>query len=263
MILNSRRFSEVSVSKLFGLLNKKEFFKLILNKMIFENLQQQQGDGILTRDPNINPPPVRKILSQIGNEKIESLQLVRTPLSKISRFLLNIASFGQLESKLKETNIDDLFHLSLFINGKYVLEKNEVIKLTRNPNEVKDNSQTLVVPVSSTLTINELIENTQKQMKDRYGPYNAVDNNCSIFLSNVLSANGLMTDNAETFLNQKTIELFEKFPSISSKIVKFATDVAASVDKAIYGEGQISGGLKGDDRPQLHNFGLHRCKLKF
>lgn len=215
---------------------------------------EQTGDGIFTRDPTINPPPVRKILEQIGNEKVESLQLVRTPLSKISRFLLNIASFGQLESKLKESNIDDLFHLSLFINGKYVLEKNEVIKLNRNPNEVKENSQTLVVPVSSNLTINEMVENTRKRMGSNYAPYDAVTNNCSIFISNILSANGLMTDNAETFLNQKTIELFEKFPSISEKIVKFATDIGASVDKALYGEGL---------KPELHNFGLPRCKLKF
>lgn len=214
---------------------------------------EQTGDGIFTREPTINPPPVRKILQSIGNEKVESLQLVRTPLSKISRFLLNIATFGQLESKLKETAIDDLFHLSLFINGKYVLEKNEVIKLTRNANEVKDNSQTLVVPVSSNLTINEMIENTRLQMGSNYAPYDAVTNNCSVFISNVLSANGLMTDNAETFLNQKTIELFQKFPSISEKIVKFATDIGASVDKALYGEGQ----------QYIHNFGLHRCTLKF
>ena len=224
---------------------------------------EQTGDGIFTREPTTNPPAVRKILSQIGNEKVESLQLVRTPLSKISRFLLNIATFGQLESKLKESNIDDLFHLSLFINSKYVLEKNEVIKLTRNANEVKDNSQTLVLPVSSNLNINEMIENTRLQMGDRYAPYDAVTNNCSVFISNVLSANGLMTDNSETFLNQKTIELFQKFPSISEKIVKFATDVGASVDKALYGEGQKGRGLDDIQRPQLHNFGLHRCKLKF
>jgi hypothetical protein len=215
---------------------------------------EQSGDGIFTRDPSINPPAVRKILSQIGNEKVESLQLVRTPLSKISRFLLNIASFGQLENKLKETDIDDLFHLSLFINGKYVLEKNEVIKLTRNPNEVKENSETLVVPVSSNLTINEMIENTQRQMGDRYGPYNAVDNNCSVFLLNVLSANNLSTENSDVFLNQKTIELFNKFPSISEKLVKFGTDVGAVVDKALYGEGH---------QQYIHNFGLPHCKLQF
>lgn len=212
----------------------------------------QSGDGLM-RNPTINPPAVRKILSQIGNEKIESLQLVRTPLSKISRFLLNIASFGQLESKLKESNIDDLFHLSLLINGKYVLEKNEVIKLTRNPNEVKENSQTLVVPVSSNLTINELLENTQKQMGNNYGPYDAVNNNCSIFISNVLSSNGLSTENSDIFLNQKTIELFEKFPSISEKLVKFATDIGSSIDRQLYGEG----------KPYIHNFALPHCTLKF
>jgi len=213
----------------------------------------QSGDGIM-RNPTINPPLVRKILSQIGDEKVESLQLVRTPLSKISRFLLNIASFGQLESKLKESNIDDLFHLSLFINGKYVLEKNEVIKLARNPNEIKENSQTLVIPVSSTLTINEMLENTQRQMGQNYAPYDAITNNCSVFISNVLSSNGLMTDNAETFLNQKTVELFSKFPSISEKLVKFGTELGAVVDKALYGEG---------NKPYMYNFGLPHCRLKF
>lgn len=213
--------------------------------------EEQSGEGLM-RDPTLNPPPVRKILQSIGNEKIESIQLIRTPLSKISRFLLNIASLGQLESKLKETNIDNLFHLSLLINGKYELDKQDVIKLIRNQNAVKQDSETLIIPVSSNITINELLENTQRQMGQNYAPYDAVNNNCSILISNVLSANGLSTDNSDTFLNQKTIELFSKFPSITEKLVKLGTDLGAVVDKAIYGEGQY-----------IHNFGLHRCKIKF
>lgn len=214
--------------------------------------EEQSGEGLM-RDPSINPPPVRKILQSIGNEKIESIQLIRTPLSKISRFLLNIASLGQLESKLKETNIDQLFHLSLLINGKYELDKQDTIKLIRNQNAVKSDSETLIIPVSSNITINELLENTQRQMGQNYAPYDAVNNNCSIFISNVLSSNGLSTDNSDTFLTQKTIELFSKFPSITEKLVKLGTDLGAVVDKAIYGEGE----------QYIHNFGLHRCKLKF
>ena len=216
---------------------------------------EQKGDGFFTRDPTLNSPPVRKILQSIGNEKVESLQLIRTPLSKISRFLLNIASLGQLESKLKETNIDNLFHLSLLINGKYELDKQDVIKLIRNQNAIKSDSETLVVPVSSNITINELLQNTQRQMGQNYAPYDAVNNNCSIFISNVLSSNGISTDNSDTFLNQKTIELFSKFPSITEKLVKLGTDLGAVVDKAIYGEGA--------EGKYIHNFGLHRCQLKF
>lgn len=213
---------------------------------------EQTGDGLM-RDATLNPPPVRKILQSIGNEKIQSIQLIRTPLSKISRFLLNIASLGQLESKLKETNIDQLFHLSLLINGKYELDKQDVIKLIRNQNAVKSDSETLIVPVSSNITINELLENTQRQIGSSYAPYDAVNNNCSIFISNVLSSNGLSTDNSDTFLNQKTIELFSKFPSITEKIVKLGTDLGAVVDRAIYGEGEM----------YIHNFGLPRCTLNF
>jgi hypothetical protein len=145
------------------------------------------------------------------------------------------------------------YKVTLKIN-KYELDKQEVIKLVRNQNAVKENSQTLVIPVSSTLTINEMLENTQRQMGQNYAPYDAITNNCSVFISNVLSSNGLMTDNAETFLNQKTIELFSKFPSISEKLVKFGTELGAIVDKTLYGEG---------DKLYIHNYQLPHCKLKF
>jgi hypothetical protein len=47
---------------------------------------------------------------------------------------------------LKEIGIDKLFHLSMLINGRYELEKNEVIKFRIHPNAVKSNSETLMVP---------------------------------------------------------------------------------------------------------------------
>lgn len=198
----------------------------------------QQGEGILLRDPTINPPKVRKILESIGNEKIESITLIRTPLSKSTKFLVNVATLGQLKNKMKEADIDELFHLSMLINGKYQLEKNEVIMLAQDSNAIKENSQTLEVPVNKDITINQLLENTQKQMGNNYGSYDGRTNNCSVFLSNVLSSNGLSNPNTEEFVNQKTEELFSLFPSLSSKIIKFGTNVGAFVNRQIEGEGK-------------------------
>jgi DNA-binding TFAR19-related protein (PDSD5 family) len=224
------------------------------SKMEESEQREQEGEGVILRDPTINPPPVRNLLNSIGPEKVSSIKLIRTPLSKATQFLLNIASFGQLQEKMKEIAIDKLFHLSMLINGQYELEKNEVIKMRVNPNAVKFDSETLDVPVNTDITIQQLMDNTQKQMGQNYGSYDAKTNNCSVFLSNVLSANGLSNSNSETFINQKTEELFNSFPALSKKIVDLGTTAGAVVERQISGEGE--GGY-------IYNFGLPRCKLLF
>lgn len=214
----------------------------------------QEGDGLLLRDSTKSPPQVLKLLSQIGSEKVTTIKLIRTPLSKATQFLLNIASFGQLQEKLKQANIDTLFHLSMLINDEYELEKNEVIKFRINPNAVKTDSQTLDIPVDTDVTIQELLNNTKTQMGSNYGPYNAKTNNCSVFLSNVLSSNGLNNSNSDTFINQKTNELFDIFPELTEKIVNLGTTAGAVVDRQIQGEGKA--------QEKIYNFGLPYSKIK-
>lgn len=216
--------------------------------------QPQEGEGLILRDPNINPPQVRKLLLQIGSEIVTDIILVRTPLSKSTQFLLNIASFGQLQSAMQEAKIDKLFHLSMLINGKYQLEKNEVIKMVKNSNVISLNSETLKVPINTPTSINQMLENTQKRMGSSYGSYDAVSNNCSVFLSNILSSNNLNNENTDTFLNQSTQELFSLFPSLSKYLVKLGTDTGAVVDRQIQGEGTLE---------YFYNFGYPRCKIIF
>lgn len=223
--------------------NKTRLINSLTKKLILDTKEKaeeaspaQEGNGLL-RNPNINPPKVRKLLEEIGNEEIRSIKLVRTPLSSATKTLLNIASFFTLDKTVAKIGVDKFFHLSMLINGKYVYEKNEVINMTKDPNIVKSNSETLDVPIDKSITINELVSNTQAKMKNNYAPYNARDNNCSIFISNVLDANGLQNQNTKTFLSQKTQELFDGFPSLTKNIVDLATTAGAVVDKAIQGEG--------------------------
>ena len=98
---------------------------------------EQQGDGLLERDPTLLPPDGRKLLEQIANEEIKSIKIVRTPLSSFTKNFLNIISLGQFE-KISKTFYDDIFHLSIWINDKYNLEKNDVIAFNqKNPMEQK------------------------------------------------------------------------------------------------------------------------------
>lgn len=61
-------------------------------------------------------------LEQVGNEEIKTLEIVRTPLSSFTKGFLNTISLGQFE-KISKKYYDEMFHLSLWINGKYNLEK--------------------------------------------------------------------------------------------------------------------------------------------
>lgn len=212
-----------------------------------------KGDGLFIRDPNIDPPQVRQILSVIGNEKVSSLKLVRTPLSKLTKILLNVASLGTLQKKLDKLKIDDLFHLSMIINDKYKLEKNEIIRLYPETS-IPQGSLTLDVPVQTDFTIKEMLDETKRLMGDRYGSYDAKVNNCGIFLDNVLKANGLSNNETDKFLNQPTIELFKEFPKFSEILVKLGTTAAAAANKLIEGEGKAE---------YIYNFGLHYATINF
>jgi hypothetical protein len=201
------------------------------------NSCHQRGGDAIIRDTTKNPPKVRNMLAKIAPEPITSLQLVRTPLSKATSILLHIATLGQLENKLRESKIDKLFHLSILINGKYNLEKNEVIHLSVG-NPITEHSETLLVPPpDGTLTIGDAILNTMAFMGNKYGSYNAVDNNCGNFIDAFLTANGLHNDNSKIFVTQKVEELFTKFPSLSRFITDFATTAGAVFDRQTQGEG--------------------------
>lgn len=76
-------------------------------------------------------------------------------------------------------------------------------------------------------------------MGDKYGSYDAVSNNCSVFVDNVLQANNLQTSNGTIFLSQKVDELFKKFPSLTRFITNIATTLGAVANRQIEGEGQV------------------------
>lgn len=197
---------------------------------------EQQGNGFFIRDPTIDPPAVRKILESIGNEKVQTLKLIRTPLSKTTKFLLNLASLGRLQRATEQIGVDDFFHLAMIINNKYMLEKNEVIRLYRD-NRIPEGSITLDVPVQIDITIKEMLDATKQQMGDRYGAYDAKTNNCGIFLDNVLKSNGMSNNETDKFLNQPTIELFNQFPKFSEILTKLGTTLGAVSSRIIEGEG--------------------------
>lgn len=189
------------------------------------------------RTAGVLPPPVRKMLEKIGTEPITSLQIVRTPLSRFVTTLMNIVSLGAYSQAVKDSPYDAMFHLAMRINGKYTTDKQEVIKLnTTNP--VKKDSQTLDIPVSKTVGIQEMFDKGKEFMGDeKFTGYDARTNNCQDFILGLLKGSGLSTSQAESFIKQDPEVVFEKIPSVSQKVSRLLTDVGAVAERIVEGEG--------------------------
>jgi hypothetical protein len=201
---------------------------------------------------------VQNIINRIGDENIDKITVYRTPLSTALKLLLNITSMGQFEKKLQNSPYDTLYHLFMVIStsrGDYVIEKNEVIQIYKF-SKLGKGTESLNVPITDVITLNDLLENTRTSMGDKFFSYKGQDNNCQYFINSILVSNKLNTDPLETFILQDVRSLFqnnEKF----RKLVNTTTDVGGV---ASTGVDRISNELL---RPVSTTYNLFSGKLKY
>lgn len=208
-------------------------------------IRKYKGSGVFSfikdtlfkeRDPTINPPKVRQFLDRFGLEPVLSLRAHRRPVHKSVTDLLNTLSFGTLREAEKELGYDKLFHLTLIINGKFFVEKTEVIQMGIIDNTF--DAETSEVPLNNKfVTIKQMMDNTAKYMGNKYGPYNAINNNCQVFVQSILDANGFGNDANRVFIKQNIEKLYDKMPSYLEKITNVATGTNARLNRLIQGEG--------------------------
>lgn len=210
-----------------------------------------QGEGIIEdvvkglskinpfkkRQAGLLPPKSRELLSKIQNEPITSMIVVRTPIESYINKTLQLVSGGKWQDAVAQTGYDTLFHLSLYINNKYVFHKIEVTTLAQE-NPIKSDSQTMNVPLTGTnITIGDLVENTKKSMGlERFTNYDPKSENCQDFVSAVLEANKLSNPELLKFVKQDAVSIFNKTPKWTSYVAKFVTDLGARFNRLTQGE---------------------------
>jgi len=174
---------------------------------------------------------VRTIMEKVGDMPITEIKIVRTPVKSAIQSLLNIASFGEYKKELAEKPYDTIFHLALVLtidNKELVVEKNAQISMAFK----KVSGQELHVVKDKSLTLNEMMANTEKLMGGDFLPYDAENNNCQKFVSSMLRANGLMTPEYEAFVTQDVSKLI---PRKTKGLVDKVTDLGARIDSVVSG----------------------------
>lgn len=223
---------------------KKQTIPVPIPEIIKTEPIQIDGEGdvigalLPKRKSGMFPPKSRALLKKVGNEKVTSLWVERSPIS-VGRFV-NWMTLGYYDKAVRDTQYphDKMFHLRLIINQKYILEKNQVPNFQEIEKTTMKEMMKVAIPKEFNKTINELIESTIKQMgKQQFSNYNAKYNNCQIFVKNILKYNGLLNPDLNTFIVQNTKKFFEAFPNFLKRIVQKITNAAARIDRLVEGEG--------------------------
>jgi hypothetical protein len=188
-----------------------------------------------------------------GNQKVVDIQIARKPVESGVKFLMNALSLGRFNKTAKSLGYDDIYHAYTIItleNGRsYVVHKNEVVEEREaTPADFKNERYTVPLPKNSTLTLKGMIERASttdmgvpasKESQQRFWQYDGKEDNCQSFVRQLVQDNDLqITDpKAQELLvpqdGRALIDSLEEY----SHYPKFITDVAATLDRGIHGDG--------------------------
>jgi hypothetical protein len=210
--------------RLRGVPSHKQLHKPVINKGV--------GGDILNWLLGYESTRFKQFLKQHGEEKITSLTAVRKPIAKAVRLGFDMLTGGAFEAAHKKLGVDNFFHLFLVVNGKYRIEKNEVVNYVAYSKA--SDEEDMSVPLKGELTINELIQTAAKgNEKSFWLDYNPLGNNCQAWVSTVLQKNSLMTPAISAFVKQDMEKLLKELPGYTESTAKDITDTASYINRIL------------------------------
>jgi len=194
------------------------------------------------------PPRVRDILARYGAAQVVMLEIYRTPIESYINSALNIITLGKWNESRNRFNFDKLYHLSLVatlstLTGDKAflkIEKNEVINIV--PIDSPPAGDSITVPVPCCITLQAMLDKAHALAGQAFFFYDAFNNNCQIFINNILAANHLATPETTAFIMQDVRELLADLPAYTAPFASTLTGIAGFFDKLMYGEGMEGGG---------------------
>jgi hypothetical protein len=189
---------------------------------------------------SVIPVKVSNWLKANQNTEVKTLQIGRSPIKQWVNTALNIISAGQWNKIKKEVGYDKMFHLYLIINGKFIVEKNEVFNVKAY--SPQSGEERMEIPVAKPITIGEMFSNV-KNLENFYSNYDAFENNCQDAIMYLLQQNNQsfnVTADVKRFIKQDVSSLLQnKQIRESSKTIKTITNIGATMNKLLQ---YVSGG---------------------
>jgi len=251
-----------------------DFFRGIYNKVVDPILSlnpfYSTGKAIVNNIDTIKnvassvmnklPNKSAKTLNQFGNIPIQELTVMRSPVTSYMVYLMNLVTLGKFGELKEKYQFDKMFHLSLVAKVKYnnaetqvIIEKNERVNISDSFKINKD-TQFQSIPIKKTVTISELINNAKTCMgENNFYDYDAFNNNCQVFILNILQCSGLLTEDARKFIYQDVSGIAKEIPSSSNKLIRTLTTLGAMASRLLG---------KGKEKKETGDYELHAVIIK-
>lgn len=195
--------------------------------------------GFISGPRNGPSPEIRELLKNHGNAIIEKITVCRTPIHKALDTVLNVLSLGLFNKVKKQLRYDDLFHLFMFIElsdgFKFRIEKNEVVRLTSDDTN-KSEQECIPINVNKKITLGSMFAMAISR-NSKFWLYDAFNNNCQDFILGMLESSGLGNQQDYKFIKQDSVYILSRLPSYVGRLSKILTDLAASGDILVRGNG--------------------------
>lgn len=170
-----------------------------------------------------------KFLKEHGYEKVESIEIIRTPLSSKIDTLLNLITLGKFTEAKSKAEYDKLFHLAIIVEtkqGHYMMEKNENIRLGAVKNITSQTERKYAIPKNT--AVHQLLDRAQHLQGDHdYFTYSAFQNNCQSFVLSVLKGSHIASKELQDFVKQNPAKILEHLPAYTNKLANILTDLAS------------------------------------
>jgi len=177
------------------------------------------------------PPQVANFLKAHGEDKITSLMVGRTPISKTLDLALDVMSGGKFGQVKKKLGYDKFFHLFVVVNGKHRIEKNELFNII-NYSKASDEEDMPVSLEGKDLTISQFMEKASKGDETNfYRNYNAFGANCQAMVMKLLSRNHLVTAEIAEFVKQNVEEYAKEHDLVDNS--KAITDIGSVLNRLL------------------------------
>jgi len=195
------------------------------------------------------PKKFRQFIKKHGRDKIQSLAMMRAPVAKPGVMAMELLTAGRWSEFKKRGGVDEVYHTSIIINSDVVLEKLDKVEGRIDAGYSKmPGAELYPIPVKEDITIAEFLEKGRRQMGEKFYTYDAFRSNCQDWVSNMVSANGLLDAEGRRWIKQDIDQLIKELPALTKYAAVKITDVARDVGNVAEEFMAKRGGMIGQQR---------------
>jgi len=180
-----------------------------------------------------NSYPGKKALEDLflnhKNVPIVKIEVGRVAVQSGLIKLVNVFSLGKFSQAQKTTSYDELFHLflNIYLANGYNFRLEKLPHPTISPfTGIINDADIMNVPLEGRkIPLLDLINRTIGKMGKDFYTYSPLSNNCQKFVSMILIANNLMTEQLNNFINQNLSQIEKAIPGASKSFYEAVTDL--------------------------------------